>query len=91
MRPNSLIVFLRRMHTVYKTEILPEAATLTTAVLFEGSRHIPGSVHYSMKRFAKPTGWQGREKAQLRYHYDATNAGMNYLELRFCLIGNLYC
>lgn len=73
------------------TEILPEASTLTTAVLFEGSRHIPGSVHYSIRRFTKPAGWKGEEKAQLKYHYDASHPAKNYLELRFCLIGNMYC
>lgn len=73
------------------TEILPEASALTTTVLFEGSRHILGSVHYSIKRFAKPSGWKGEEKAQLKYHYDGLDPAKNYLELRFCLIGNMYC
>ena len=39
------------------TEILPEALSLTTEVMFEASRYIPGSVHYSIKRFAKPDTW----------------------------------
>lgn len=79
------------MQRTHRTEILPEASTLTTTVLFEGSRHIPGSVHYAIKRFAKPAGWNGREKGQLRYHYDSADSAKNYLELRFCLIGNMYC
>lgn len=70
---------------------MSEASTLTTAVLFEGSRQIPGSVHYALKRFAKPAGWNGQEKAQLKYHYDPSNSAKNYLELRFCLISNMYC
>lgn len=79
------------MQTVQPTEILPEAAQLTTAVLFEGTRQIPGAVQYTMKRFAKPTGWSGQEKGQLRYHYQSSRPEDNYLELRFCLIGNMYC
>jgi AraC-like DNA-binding protein len=79
------------MNSVRMTEILPEASTLTTRVLFECSRHVPGSVHYSIKRFEQPEGWKGQEKAQLRYHYDASSSAKNYLELRFCLIGNMYC
>ena len=79
------------MQAVQTIEILPEAANLTTTVLFEGSRQVPGSVHYTVKRFAKPAGWTGAEKAQLRYHHDPSNAAKNYLELRFCLIGNMYC
>ncbi len=70
---------------------MPEAATLTTNVLFECSRYIPGSAHYTIKRFARPAGWKGQEKAQLRYHYDASTPARSYLELRFCLIGNMYC
>jgi AraC family transcriptional regulator len=79
------------MQRVQPTEILPEASTLTTTVLFEGSRHIPGSVHYAIKRFAKPAGWKGQEKGQLKYHYHESNSHKNYLELRFCLVGNMYC
>jgi AraC family transcriptional regulator len=79
------------MSSVRTIEILPEASTLQTAVLFQGSRYIPGSVHYSIKRFAKPAAWSGREKAQLKYHYEPADPAKNYLELRFCLIGNMYC
>lgn len=73
------------------TEILPEALSLTTDVMFEASRTIAGSVHYSIKRFAKPATWMGDEKAVLRYHYEPSQPERNYLELRFCLVGNMYC
>ena len=79
------------VQNVATTEILPEALSLSTDVLFEASRHIPGSVHYSIKRFAKPATWMGDEKALLRYHYEVSSPEKNYLELRFCLIGNMYC
>lgn len=72
-------------------EILPEALSLTTEVMFEASRHIPGSVYYSVKRFSKPSTWMGDEKAVLRYHYEAGGSPKNNLELRFCLVGNMYC
>ena len=73
------------------TEILPEALSLTTDVLFEASRSIPGSVHYSIKRFARPATWLGDEKGRLQYHFEASAKNKNYLELRFCLVGNMYC
>lgn len=73
------------------TEILPEALSLTTDVMFEASRTIAGSVHYSIKRFTKPATWMGDEKAVLRYHYEPSQPERNYLELRFCLVGNMYC
>jgi len=79
------------MQSIATTELLPEALSLTTDVMFEASRHIPGSVHYSIKRFAKPDNWMGDEKAVLRYHYESADSAKNYLELRFCLIGNMYC
>ena len=84
-------VFLRCMSNVVTTEILPEALSLTTDVMFEASRHITGSVYYSIKRFARPATWMGDEKAVLHYHYEPSNPEKNYLELRFCLVGNMYC
>jgi AraC family transcriptional regulator len=84
-------VFLYPMTSTVATEILPEASSLTTSVMFEASRNIPGAVHYSIKRFAKPATWMGDEKGQLRYHYEPANPSRNYLELRFCLVGNMYC
>jgi AraC-like DNA-binding protein len=79
------------MLSLVTPEVLPEALSLTTEVMFEATRLIPGSVHYSIKRFAKPATWMGDEKAVLRYHYEPTSPEKNYLELRFCLVGNMYC
>ena len=79
------------MQSLVVPEILPEALSLNTEVMFEASRSIPGSVHYSIKRFAKPVTWMGDEKALLRYHYEPSQPEKNYLELRFCLVGNMYC
>ncbi|HVF97879.1 MAG TPA: hypothetical protein VM871_11180, partial [Flavisolibacter sp.] len=73
------------------TEILPDALSLTTEVLFETGRSLPGSVQYIVKRYAKPAAWMGDEKGQLRYHYEPSNPAKNQLELRFCLVGNVYC
>ena len=85
------LIFVPLMQSLATTEILPEALTLNTELMFEASRSIPGSVHYSIKRFSKPDDWMGDEKAVLRYHYEPSNTAGNYLELRFCLIGNMYC
>lgn len=73
------------------TELLPEATSITSDVVFEASRYIPGSVHYSIKRFAKPATWMGDEKAILSYRYETADTKTNYIELRFCLVGNMYC
>jgi AraC-like DNA-binding protein len=79
------------MQRAITTEILPAAASLTTSVLFEESRSVSGSVHYSIRRFAKPAAWMGDEQGQLAYHYHPSQPEKNYLELRFCLVGNVYC
>jgi AraC-like DNA-binding protein len=79
------------MQIALTTEILPAAASLTTPVLFEETRHTPGSVYYSIKRMARPANWLGDEQGQLAYHYHPTQPEKNYLELRFCFTGNTYC
>lgn len=79
------------MQRLVNSEILPETSSMSTEILFEESRDIPGSVHYSIKRFVMPDAWLGDERGQLNYHYEPSNASKNYLELRFCLVGNMYC
>ena len=79
------------MQRALSTEILPVAESLTTAVLFEASRSIMGSVHYSIKRFAKPANWMGDEQGQFNYHYHPAQPENNFIGLRFCLVGNMYC
>lgn len=71
-------------------EILPEATDLTTDVLFETGRSV-GAVQYVVKRYAKPAAWLGDEKAVLRYRYEPSAPVKSSLELRFCLLGNVYC
>ena len=57
----------------------------------ETSRQIPGSVHYSMRRFVKPGNWMQEDTGMLQYHYEASGSGENFLELRFCVNGQVYC
>lgn len=73
------------------TDFLPEAQSIAADVLFETGRSIPDSMQYVMKRYVRPASWMGDEKAQLRYHYEPANPARHSLELRFCLIGNVYC
>jgi AraC family transcriptional regulator len=62
-----------------------------TELLFEASSQIPGSVHYSIKRFERPKNWIADDVGVFHYHYNASNPKQNFLELRFCSIGNMYC
>lgn len=54
-------------------------------------RTVPGSVHYAIKRYQRNDQWNLEDTGQLVYHYEKNNPEANYLELRFCITGNVYC
>src|ERR1700744_1443533 len=63
--------------------------------LQEKERQIPGSVQYAIKRYRKDSQWNVDDMGMLVYHYGTDKKGedtnRNYLELRFCIAGNVYC
>ena len=60
-------------------------------VLLHVDRAVPGSVHYSINRYKKNPSWNIDDTGILVYHYEKNNPTANYLELKFCVSGNLYC
>jgi AraC-like DNA-binding protein len=60
-------------------------------VLQEIDRVVPGSVNYSIKRYKKLSTWNIDNTGMLVYHYEKNNPTGNFLELRFCVSGNVYC
>ena len=60
-------------------------------VLQDIERVVPGSVHYTIKRYQKVSSWNMDDTGMLVYHYEKNNPTANYLELRFCISGNVYC
>jgi len=60
-------------------------------VLQEIERVVPGSVNYSIKRYKKLASWNIDNTGMLVYHFEKNNPSANYLELRFCVSGNVYC
>jgi AraC family transcriptional regulator len=60
-------------------------------VLQDVDRSVPGSVHYTIKRYKKQTQWNIDDTGMLVYHYEKNNPDEHYLELRFCITGNVYC
>lgn len=54
-------------------------------------RTVPGSVHYTIKRYQKQPQWSIEDTGMLVYHYEKNNPDEHYLELRFCVSGNVYC
>jgi AraC family transcriptional regulator len=60
-------------------------------VLQDIDRAVPGSVHYAIKRYKKLDSWNMEDTGALVYHFEKNNPDNNYLELRFCISGNVYC
>ena len=71
--------------------LLPEHLGLKTDLVFEAGRQIPGSVHYSIKRYSRPGNWMADDIGILNYHYEPSRPERNHLELKFCMTGNMYC
>jgi len=61
------------------------------AVLLHTEKQIPGSVTYSIKRYAKNPQWNIDDMGMFIYHTEKNNPAGNYLELKFCVSGNVYC
>ncbi len=49
------------------------------------------SMKYSISRYEKKPQWHIEDMGMLVYHYEKSNAANNYLELKFCITGNIYC
>src|SRR4026207_1851183 len=60
------------------------------ALLQERQQQIPGSVQYTINRYRRHLQWNIDDTGMMRYHYEKSTK-QNYLELRFCLSGNVYC
>jgi AraC family transcriptional regulator len=67
--------------------VIQEQLTL----LQEKEQLIPGSVQYVIKRFKKQSQAIIDDTGMMVYHYKKNEPEENSLELRFCIIGNVYC
>ena len=61
------------------------------ALVQEREQQIPGSVQYFIKRYQKHSQRNFDEAGMMIYHYKKNELKENYLELRFCIAGNVYC
>ncbi|HMG82737.1 MAG TPA: AraC family transcriptional regulator [Ferruginibacter sp.] len=71
----------------YKQPIMQEQME----ILLDTDRMVPGSVHYSIKRYKKEPQWNIEDTGMLVYHYEKNDPAEHFLELRFCVTGNVYC
>ena len=60
-------------------------------LLQEKEQQIPGSIQYVIRRYQKFPQWNVEDTGMLVYHYERTEPARNYLELKFCVTGNVYC
>ena len=60
-------------------------------MLQQRQQQIPGSVQYSIYRYRRQPQWSMEDTGMLVYHYNSSVPKENYLELRFCVSGNVYC
>ncbi len=60
-------------------------------LLHEKQQQIPGSVQYTIKRYFRNVQWNIEDTGMIVYHYEKTTPRENYLELKFCVSGNVYC
>ena len=60
-------------------------------LLYEKEQQMPGSVQYSIKRYEHDVQWPIEDTGMMVYHYVRDDVRENFLELRFCVSGNVYC
>lgn len=60
-------------------------------LLQEKECQIPGSVQYTIRRYHRHPQWSIDDTGMMNYHFEKNNNRENYLELKFCLSGNVYC
>ena len=60
-------------------------------LLYEVDRNVPGSIHYSIKRYKRLPQWSIDDTGILEYMYITSDEVTNNLQLKFCLSGNIYC
>jgi AraC-like DNA-binding protein len=71
----------------YKQPVMQDQFDL----LYEKEQQMPGSVHYVISRYRKHPQWAVDDTGVLVYHHKKNDTTQNYVELRFCVSGNVYC
>jgi len=75
------------LQIAYKQPLMQDQMQL----LMHKEKQIPGSVTYAIKRYARQTQWNIDDVGMIIYHTVKNNPEENYLELKFCVSGNVYC
>ncbi len=75
------------LNLAYKQPVMLDQLVL----LHQKDQQIPGSVRYEIRRYQKQPSWSMEDIGMMVYHYRPDSPRENYLELRFCVAGNIYC
>lgn len=60
-------------------------------LLHEKEQQVPGTVQYTIKRYKRNAQWNIEDTGMMVYHYEKDKGRESYLELKFCISGNVYC
>ena len=71
----------------YKQDLMEDQLVL----LQTKEQQFPGSIHYTINRYYRHPQWSIEDTGMLIYHFEKKEPAENYLELRFCVSGNVYC
>ena len=75
------------LNIAHKQPVMVEQLVL----MHEKEQQMPGSVQYNIRRYSRQPLWNMEDTGMLVYHYKKDSQADNYLELRFCIAGNMYC
>ena len=82
MTPSADILALAYKRPVFQDEL---------ELLQEREQQIPGSVQFSVKRYQRLPQWSVEDMGMMVYNVQQPQQRDKYLELHFCLSGNVYC
>lgn len=60
-------------------------------ILQEKEQQVPGTVQYAIRRYRRDPLWNMEDSGMMVYHYEKDGKSESYLELKFCVSGNIYC
>jgi AraC-like DNA-binding protein len=61
------------------------------SLIHEKEQQVPGTVQYTIKRFKRNAQWNMEDTGMMVYHYEKEKSRESFLELKFCISGNVYC
>lgn len=61
------------------------------SLLHEKEQQVPGTVQYAIKRYRRNSLWNIEDTGMMVYHYETEKNKDSFLELKFCISGNVYC